>query len=709
MIKRSIALALLLTCTTASATVPAPAVALEPLPEHSVSIQWINTLLKEVHYKEVKLNDAQSELIFDKYLETLDPNRSLFTQSDIDSFTRYKFSLDDEMEEGNMDPAFEIFDLANQRRVERADYALSLLDYPFDFTLDEEYVFDRKDAPWAKDSKELDDIWRKRVKNDVLSLTLAGKDEAKLKETLTKRYQRIKTRVNQFKPEDAYELFVNAYLRTIEPHTSYFSPRNSENFKIDMSLSLEGIGAVLQTVDDYTVVKRIVTGGPADLSGQLHPEDKITGVAQGKEGELEDVIGWRIDDVVDLIRGPKDSIVRLQVVSKSDGVDIPPKILTIVRDKIKLEEQQAQKSVIEIPNGDKTARVGVIDIPTFYMDFDAASRGDDDYVSTTRDTRQLIEELKKENVEGIIIDLRGNGGGSLSEAISLSGLFIKSGPVVQVHNYNDSLKVNSDTDKSIAYDGPLAVLVDRFSASASEIFAGAMQDYGRATIIGEPTFGKGTVQQILDLNRFARRQDHNLGQVKMTMAQFFRVNGDSTQNRGVVPDIIFPTADIGDDSGERALDFALPWAHIKAAKYTPFNAASIDLSLVKARHQQRIASDSGFEYLLEQSKVRQTAMDKTSISLKKETRKTEREKQETENLARLNRFRTSIGLKPQKKEDLNDDEEESVVVSEEDENFAEQVKRIQAKEAAAILLDIINAPKHSEKLIVKEAQSNTRI
>jgi len=698
MIIRRIALFALLTCS--SLAVTAANAPLSPSPEHSFSTVLLTKFIKQLHYKESSLDDTQSSAILNRYIESLDTNRNIFTAEDIASFKRYDTALDDAIRRGDLEPAFTIFRLFNQRRLERADYALQRLEQSFDFTLDEQYLFDRTDAAWPKDQNELDDIWRKRIKNDVLSLSLANKSTEEINKTLRKRYQRFKTRSEQTKAEDVYEIFINAYLKTIEPHTAYFSPRTSENFKINMSLSLEGIGAVLKTVSDYTIIKSTVPGGPAEMSNQLHPEDRISGVGQGSDGEIEDVVGWRIDDVVALIRGPKGSVVRLQVLPKASGLDGPSKIVTIIRDKIKLEEQQAKKSIIEIPNGEQISRIGVITIPTFYMDFDAARLGEKDYVSTTRDTRRLLEELKAEKVDGIVIDLAGNGGGSLSEAISLTGLFIKSGPVVQVRDSHNKLQIDEDTDDSIAYSGPMAVLVNRFSASASEIFAGAMQDYGRATILGEPTFGKGTVQQVLDLNRHVRNSGATLGQLKMTIAQFFRINGDSTQNRGVIPDIIFPTAQENSKQGESSLENALPWAQIKAANFHPYNRTRSNLAVVTAQHQKRIQSDSGFEYLLAQADMRKEILDKTSVTLLKTERKTEREKQEMEGLELLNRFRISLGLEPEKISDIQEDEE---ISSDEDDNFIEQIKLIKLREAAAILVDLISQPQQQD-LLTRQAR-----
>lgn len=685
MTRRNIVLfALLSFLSFSSVAAPNPA-ALSPTPEQMLSSRLITSFIGKYHYKKTVLDDEQSKLIYQEFLKTLDPNRSFFTQEDIASFNSLETQLDNDLTDGNLKPVFDMFTVFNQRRIEQAKFAISLLDKSFDFTENEDYTFDRSNSVWPKDTQEIKDIWRKRVKNDYLVLSLTGKSDSEVKKTLRKRYERLERMSYQNQAEDTFELFINAYLRTVEPHTSYFSPRTSENFKINMSLSLEGIGAVLRSTDEYTEVQRVIKGGPADLSGLLHDNDKIIGVGQGENGEIVDVVGWRLDDVVDLIRGPKDSMVRLQVIPQTGGADGPAKTITIVRNKIKLEEQQAKKSVIDIKEGDKTRHIGVIAIPTFYMDFDAYQRGDEDYKSTTRDTLQLINELQAEKVEGIIIDLRGNGGGSLAEAISLTGLFIKSGPVVQVRENNGAINLNKDTDSSIAYSGPLAVLVDQNSASASEIFAGAIQDYGRGIIVGEPTFGKGTVQSIVDLNRYAN-ESKDLGQLKLTMAQFFRINGDSTQHRGVVPDIIFPTAIQDDKQGERALEHALPWDHIDAAKYSRFNAgAPFNLEKIKLRHDERVKADTGFTFLTAESQFRKTELDRKSTSLLLSKRKDEREKLEKERLARLNAYRTSRKLEPLKSMEQLIEETES-----NNHDISDDLEKIQVRETASILLDTIS-------------------
>ena len=667
----------------------ASAVQLEPLKKHRLSTILITKFVEQYHYKQSRLDDDKSAEIFEEYLTTLDPNHNFFSQQDVDYFSRYKTKLDDALLDGNLGPAFSMFQKLNERRIERANYALARVAEGFDFSIKETFLFDRKDVKWAKDEKALDEIWRRRVKNDYLGMLLDKKDEKEIKATLSKRYERFIKRSNQFKSEDVYEFFINAYLRSLEPHTAYFSPRTSENFNINMSLSLEGIGAALKTVDEHTVVQRIIKGGPADLSHLLHAGDRIIGVGQGK-GKVEDVIGWRIDDVVEKIRGPKDSIVQLHVLPSDSEPGGADKYITITRNKIKLEDQQVKKSVLEVPDGLKTKKIGVIEIPTFYMDFAASARGEKDFSSTTRDTKKIIDELKAENVDGIVVDLRRNGGGSLVEAVSLTGLFIETGPVVQIRNSNGSIKLDEDKDSSIAYSGPLAVLVDRYSASASEIFAGAIQDYGRGTIVGEPTFGKGTVQTIVDLNNYSKNKDDILGRLKITIAQFFRVNGDSTQHRGVVPDIIYPTSVENDDQGERSLANALPWAKISAAQFKPSSQLPVSLAEIKSQHEARVGDDSGFNFLLAQSKLRKEVLDKNSLTLLMSKRKAEREQQKIDRNKRLNEFRESRGLKTVSLiEDANKD---TSIETNENKALSEEIHQILLRESAKILVDLSRVP-----------------
>lgn len=585
--------------------------ALGPTPEHRRATAAIMQLMQRYHYKPVRVDDQLSKQIFDRYLETLDPQKNFLLASDLDEFDDYQFAFDDALRNARLGPVFEIFNRFEARVAERAQHARALLKKDFDFTVDESYAFDREDAEWPQSVSELDELWRKRVKNDVLNLRLAEVDEDQLLETLDGRYERMTRRVSQLGANDVFQFFINAYTLSVEPHTSYFTPRSSEDFKIRMSLSLEGIGAALQTEGEYTVVHRIIAGGPAAMSEQLAVDDRIVGVGNADD-DIVDVISWPLVDVVDLIRGPKGSTVRLKIVPGNAPAGTPPEVISLVRDKINLEEQAAKSSVVEASLGGKTKRIGVIDLPTFYLDTAGRAQGLPDYRSTTRDVKRLLNELQSEDggVDGVIIDLRGNSGGSLIEATQLTGIFIETGPVVQIRDSTGRVDLDEDDDPSVVYDGPLAVLVDRGSASASEIFAGAIQDYGRGVVIGEPTFGKGTVQSVVPLDR-----EGALGQLKVTVAQFFRVNGEGTQHRGIVPDVLFPTALDSDAQGERGLDNALPWAEVPSTGFDAWFDDKPDYSRVQARHDSRYQGSENFSLLIEALKDQRVARDQREVTL----------------------------------------------------------------------------------------------
>jgi carboxyl-terminal processing protease len=637
----------------------------------------VSKVLDKFHYRQVPLDDAMSVKVFERYLESLDPNRSFFTRKDVDGFDAYKTRLDEALRSGDLDPAFKIFQVFRKRVEERTAYALKLLKGPFDFTVSEQYEFDREKAPWAKDKAALDDLWRKRVKNDALSLRLAGKKDDEIRETLRKRYEGLDRRTRQFTAEDVFQTFVNAYTLSIEPHTAYMSPRTSENFDISMRLSLEGIGAVLRGESEHTLVQKTVPGGPAALSGQVHAGDKIVGVAQGENGEIQDVVGWRLQEVVDLIRGPKGSVVRLQVIPK--GTEGPVREVRLVRNEIKLEDQAAKKSIVEGADG---VRIGVIRIPGFYRDFRGQAEGAEEFRSTTRDVKRLLTELKSDGVDGVVIDLRHNGGGSLTEATELTSLFVGGGPVVQIKDSSGRVEVEKG-EGGVVYSGPLAVLVDRDSASASEIFAGAIQDYRRGIVLGEPTFGKGTVQTLVDLNRFID-SDEDYGRLRLTMAQFFRVSGGSTQHRGVVPDIVFPTARSGDDHGERSLDNALPWASIPPADFRPVNSNGV-ADLID-RHQARVARDPGFTYLEKRDADLQAPRDEKTVSLLESERRREFEQRQQAQLDARNQYRKTRGLPPLTRKQV--EEQEEIDPEEDDE---EGVSKILVEESARVLADYVTA------------------
>lgn len=623
---------------------------LSPEPKHQKSDLLIMTLLSRYHYKKPAVNDSLSSAIFDRYIEALDYNRSYFLASDIAEFEKYRSELDDYLKVGKLTPAYDIFNRFIQRLAERQSYIHKSLEKEFDFTKDEYYEVDRKNAKWASSQDELNEIWRKRLKNEALNDKIDGKEWKTISDKLNKRYDVFAKRMKQFNSEDVFQLFINQFSESVDPHTNYLSPVSSENFKIDMSLSLEGIGATLGSEDDYTRIVELVPGGPAYKSKELRPNDKIIAVAQGEDGEFQDVVGWRLDDVVKLIRGPKGSLVRLQVIPADAGVNAPAKEVKIVREKIKLEEQAAKKEVIETVDNGTPFKIGVITIPKFYYDYEAQARGEKDYKSTTRDVRRLIKELQNEKVNGIIIDLRNNGGGSLQEAIELTGLFIKEGPVVQVRSSDGSVDVEADPDPEIVYSGPMAVMVNRFSASASEIFSGAIQDYHRGLVIGEQTYGKGTVQNMIDLNRFQRGDDDKLGQLKLTIAKYYRVDGGSTQNKGVHPDILFPASIDTSEYGESSEPSALPYDRIAPSDYQVF-ADNLNkfVPALTEKYKARSSRNPEFSLMEEEFREYREARNKKTVSLNETVRRKERDEAEARRLERQNKRREAAGLKLLKK------------------------------------------------------------
>ena len=601
---------------------------LEPLNFHPQVDKMITRLFLRYHYKKIRLNDSLSSVIFDNYIKMLDYNKLYFLQSDIDEYEKYRNKFDDFLILGKLMPAYRIFNTYKKRMNQRIKFILNRLKKEFDFTKDEYYVYDREKEPWAKTEDELNEIWRKKLKNEALSLKLSGKKWDKIVETLSKRYKNYHRVILQYKSEEVFELYMNAFADAIDPHSNYLRPSTSETFDIRMKLSLEGIGATLRTENDYTKVVNIVPGGPAYKADNIHADDKIIGVGQGKDGEITDVIGWRIDDVVHLIRGPKGTIVRLVIIKGDKTIDSAPDTISILRDKVKLEEQAAKKEIIHIKENGKEYKIGVIDVPTFYVDFEARRKGDPDYKSTTRDVKKLIKELKEENIDGLIIDLRNDGGGSLDEAISLTGLFIKEGPVVQVRKSTGEVDVDKDPDPSIFYDGPLTVMVNRYSASASEIFSAAIQDYRRGLIVDEQTYGKGTVQNLIPLDRFVPSADGKAGQLKLTIAKFYRINGGTTQKLGVVPDIKFPTPIDPKEYGESAEPSALKWDKINPANYNKYGDFSTILPNLKKLHEERIANEQEFIYLQEDIAEYKRTKNKKKISLNEKIRKAERAKTE---------------------------------------------------------------------------------
>ncbi|MEQ9218322.1 MAG: carboxy terminal-processing peptidase [Cyclobacteriaceae bacterium] len=603
---------------------------LRPKQEHPAETKAIVDLLTRYHYKKKWLNDSISSEVFDNYLNALDPNKANFLQSDIEYLSRYRYQLDDELLDGKLDFAFQVFSIYRERSLERLDYLDVLLAKEFDWSANEELEIERED--WLQTREDLNELWRKIIKNQALSYKLTGQDWDHIVESLLKRYARVRKSVYQYNSEDVYQTYMNAFTSTYDPHTDYFSPIAKENFQIDMSASLEGIGARLTQQLDYTKVEDVIPGGPAFKSKKLQKDDRIIGVAQGDSGVFEDVIGWRIDDVVQKIRGPKGSVVRLKVLKHDKDINALPDTIRIVRDKIKLEESTAQSQMIPIIENGETFKLGVITIPQFYIDFEEMHQGKEDYTSTTRDVKRLIAELQEDGMDGLLIDLRFNGGGSLQEAVELTGLFIDEGPVVQVRDTYDSVDIYVDENAGYYYEGPLAVLTNRYSASASEIFSGAIQDYKRGIILGENTFGKGTVQNLIDLDLYLRNSGVELGQLKMTLAKFYRVTGSSTQHIGVAPDIAFPSPYDDEAFGESNMSNALPWDEIKTTNFKKENTISDDLmASLKKLYEKHLKTDDDLRTLAEDvDRIKEDKYIK-SISLNYEERLKEQQAEKASN------------------------------------------------------------------------------
>ena len=626
---------------------------LTPSTDHLKTNKDILNHLKYRHYLKITIDDHLSSKVLYRYLDELDPSHMYFNSSDIQEFEAdFRFKLDDAFKKNDLGPAYKIFNRYQQRVIERFTYLINRLEQglqDLNFAIEEELRIDRKDIPWPSDEDEMIELWHKRLKNSVISLKLADKSLDDIQEILLKRYRNQLHRVEQNSSDDAFQFYMNALALSFDPHTQYFSPRRSENFNINMSLSLEGIGAVLQTEEEFTKVLRLISGGPAERSKLLKPADRIIGVGQGKDGEVIDVVGWRLDEVVGKIRGSKGTLVRLEIIPADSEDDHQTRIISIVRDKVKLEEQAAKKKLIEVSKNNKKFKIGIIDIPTFYADFKGIHAGNPDYKSTTKDVRRLLNELKAEGVQGVIIDLRDNGGGSLQEANSLVGLFIGLGPTVQVRNAKGRIEIIRDHNPEISFNGPLVILVNRMSASASEIFAGAIQDYKRGIVIGEQTFGKGTVQTLLPLNQ---------GQLKATTAKYYRISGLSTQNKGILPDITYESFFLSEDFGESSLPDALPWDKINSIPYQTYYKLSDMMPWLSRFHTARMQMSLDYSYILERRKRNEAMSEKKTVSLSEQTRRKERTESEKWRLELENELRLSKGEPPLEK--LSDLKEEPV-------------------------------------------------
>jgi carboxyl-terminal processing protease len=625
---------------------------LYPDSKHREQSKLIFQLLSKYHYKKLSVNDSLSEKILEKYIQSLDPSREYFYESDITYFNQYESQMDDYVISGYLEPAYEIFTVYHERVKDRIDFVFSLLENEPNFSINEDFSFDRKKAIWFKNSLEMNDYWRKKIKNAILNLKILGKDWESNKETLDKRYKRFQKTISQFNSEDVFEIFINSYTELYDPHTNYFSPVNADKFEITMSKTFEGIGARLQQDIEYTTIYQVMPGGPAYRSKELEKGDKIIGVGQGDDGDFEDIIGWRLDDVVTKIKGQKGSVVRLLVLKKESQIDDYPDTVRLVRDRVDVVDEDATFEVIPFMDNNRSYNIGMIKIPSFYINFEEAQRGVQDYKSVTRDVRKCIDSLKNLSVDGIIIDLRNNGGGSLQEAIDLTGLFIESGPVVQIKSSSGRIEVEKDFDKRIHYDGPLLLLNNSFTASSSEIFSGALKDYNRGLIVGESTFGKGTVQNLLDLDRFFPKASLKLGQLKITLAKYYRVNGGSTQKIGVEPHIEFPNIYDRDIYTENSRINALEWDKIRDISYEDINYINKPLiDHLNSKFLKNIEKDSSFiSYVSFVDETKKSRENKT-ISLNYDIRLKEKKENDLKNKS----LNTSVELSeifPVKEESL---------------------------------------------------------
>jgi carboxyl-terminal processing protease len=658
--------------------------AIEYTPAQSETARELVAQLEKRHYAKLAYDDSLAAAHLENYIRSLDGGKMFFTVADIEEFRRFSDTLDDDFSNGRLDAGFLIFNRFAQRLESRLSNVVDTLPERYaamDFSVEEDFLVDGEKREWAKSQDVLDERWRKHLKNQALSLRLAEKDEEDIAGVLVKRYERQLKRVAQYNAQDVFQVYANALTELYDPHTNYLSPRRTENFNINMSLSFEGIGALLQVDDDYIKVARLVPAGPAEKQGILKPADRIVAVGQGEQGPMEDVIGWRVDEVVDLIRGPKGSTVRLSVIPGAPGTTEERRTIAIERNTVKLEEQSAQKRVIDIPAGDDTIKLGVIEIPAFYIDFEAMRRGDDDYKSTTRDVSRLLEELQNEGVEGIIVDLRNNGGGSLQEANDLTGLFIEYGPTVQIRHSSRRVWRDGKRLRSAYYEGPLVVMINRLSASASEIFAGAIQDYERGIIVGDRSFGKGTVQTMVPLEE---------GQLKVTESKFYRISGDSTQHRGVVPDIVFPSLFDSEEIGESALDHALSWDQINPVRHRRYGDLDAIIPELAAQFDTRKQDNAELTYLVEQVSLANDGSDRDVVSLNEDTRRAQREARLEKALAIENRRRAALGEEPLASLDELEDEADSDEEPAEDQAVAdgeEDSDDVLLTEAGNVLVD----------------------
>lgn len=677
---------------------------LEPLQRQEQAANVSAQFLSRYAYRPVPLDDDLSAKIMNHFITSLDADRMLFMQADIDNFTAESTKVDDAILGEDLRIPFSIFNVYSERLVDRMTYARSLLKQSFDFTVQEDYAVLRDEAPWAQSTAESNELWRKRVKNDWLRLKLAGKNDATIRDTLDKRYKNILERVYSSNSDDVFQSFMDAYTTSVDPHTDYFGAAASAEFDISMKLSLVGIGAVLQERDGYTTIRELVPGGPAQLSGKLMVGDRIIGVGQGESGALKEVVGTRLSEVVQMIRGTEDSVVRLEILPADAGESDSHRVISLVRDKVSLEKQAAKKTILDVNDSGTKRKIGVITLPAFYEDFEARRNGDKDYRGASRDVAKLLRELKQEGVHGVLIDLRGNGGGSLAEAINLTGLFAGKGPVVQQRNAEGKIEVESYDRPTPLWAGPLGVLINRGSASASEIFAAAIQDYGRGVIIGEPSFGKGSVQTVVNLDRMVRNNEPKLGELKFTVAQFFRVDGGTTQIRGVTPDVGLPGLFDPKTSGEASFDNALPWTQIEPVKYKVAADITSLFQELQGRHDARVKNDPDFQQFAEDLKELKVLRDKRTISLNEQERRKEMAGQAKRSKVRE---QTGGGMVSHDDDGLQANERsltDDIAI----ENARKNAKDVLRQEAAAIVADIADLQDGAEKPAAGASKSAMR-
>ncbi|TWI97254.1 carboxyl-terminal processing protease [Mucilaginibacter frigoritolerans] len=643
---------------------------IQPDEQQSIVAKTVAQFISNYNYKKVELNDSISQVVYNRYIKSLDESHNYLLASDVQDFDKYKTVLDNDVKEGNLADVFYIFNVYQKRYLEHIQYSIAHIDDNFDYSKNETFVYDRDNQPWVASQSEMDNLWRMRVKYDLLNLKLANPDMTKNKETLKKRYESLLTQANKLNNQDVFQIFMDAFTEAIDPHTNYFNPANAANFNIEMSRQLEGIGAGLSTSNEFITIRSVMSGGPADKSHQINIDDRIVAVAQGKDGAFQNVVGWRIENAIALIRGAKGTTVRLEILPKGTSVSSKPKIVEMVREKIILKDESAKSEIRTYESNGKSLKIGIISVPAFYIDFNDYKSGNPNYKSTTHDVKLIIDSLKQKGVDGIVMDMRQNGGGSLLEAVDLTGLFIKTGPVVQVRNSDNQVEVDKDEDPSIAYTGPLAILVDRFSASATEIFSGAIQDYGRGLIIGTQTYGKGSVQNAIDLDRVISPSvierisaltkktttkpvntgsQSVFGQLNLTIAKFYRITGNSTQHKGVTPDIQFPSIIPLDKYGEDTEPSAMPFDVIAKSNYTKVGDFTQVVPQLRKLHDQRMENSASYKYLLQDIAEFKKHEDEKSITLNEQKLKQQRDADDKRSFEDENERRVAMGLPALKK------------------------------------------------------------